>query len=26
VRLIDASGTAEQVTERLIDAIEDLIP
>jgi dTMP kinase len=26
VRLIDASGTAEQVTERLIDAIEDLLP
>jgi dTMP kinase len=26
VKLIDASGTAEQVTERLLGAIEDLLP
>jgi dTMP kinase len=26
VHLIDASGTPEQVTERLLDAIEDLVP
>ncbi len=26
VRLVDASGAAEQVTERLLDAIQDLIP
>jgi dTMP kinase len=26
VRLVDASGTEEQVTQRLLDAIEDLLP
>ncbi len=26
VKLIDASGTAEMVTERLLDALEDLLP
>ena len=26
VRLVDARGTAEQVTKRLLDAIEDLLP
>ena len=26
VKLIDASGTAEQVTQRLLDAIKDLLP
>ena len=26
VRLIDASGTAEEVTQRLLDAIADLLP
>ena len=26
VRLIDASGDAEQVTRRLLDAIQDLLP
>ena len=26
VRLIDASGTPEQVTQRLLDALEDLLP
>ncbi|MEP6983392.1 MAG: dTMP kinase [Sphingomicrobium sp.] len=26
VKLVDASGTPEQVTERLLDAIEDLLP
>jgi dTMP kinase len=26
VRIVDASGTAEEVTKRLLDAIEDLLP
>ena len=26
VRLIDASGTPEEVTQRLLDAMEDLLP
>jgi len=26
VKLVDASGTAEQVTQRLLDAIQDLLP
>ena len=26
VRLIDASGSAGQVTQRLLDAIQDLLP
>ncbi|HJS39932.1 MAG TPA: thymidylate kinase, partial [Sphingomicrobium sp.] len=26
VRIIDASGTPEEVTQRLLDALQDLLP